>query len=108
MAANSDAQALKEFGPELRMSVNRHTTPLPPGAGHMQLFGTKKEQLGAIAIAFRNHAQKNPNAFLRDPLTIEQYMKAKLIVDPLGLYDCSVYVDAAGAVVVTSAERAET
>jgi acetyl-CoA acetyltransferase len=105
VAANSEAQALKEFGPEFGL-FGQPAHYAIAARRHMQLFGTKKEQLGSIAVAFRNHARKNPNAFIRDPLTLEQYMKARMIVDPLGLYDCSVYVDAAGAVVVTSAERA--
>lgn len=73
---------------------------------HMQLYGTTKAQLGSIAVAFREHASRNPNAFFQKPLTIEEYLDARLIVDPLCLYDCSIYIDGAAAVVITSAERA--
>ena len=70
---------------------------------HMERFGTTKAQLGAIAVAFRNHARKNPHAFMQKPLTLDEYLSARLIVDPLCLYDCSVFIDGAGAVVVTTA-----
>ena len=73
---------------------------------HMALYGTTKEQLGAVALAFREHARRNPEAQMRDPLTMEQYLAARPIADPFGLYDCSPRSDAAGAVIVTSLERA--
>ena len=73
---------------------------------HMERYGTTKEQLGTVALAFREHASRNPNAYLREPLTMADYLSARRIVDPLNLYDCSVPVDAAGAVVVTTLERA--
>lgn len=73
---------------------------------HMERYGTTKEQLGSIAIAFREHALRNPSAYLREPLTMPNYLAGRPIVDPFGLFDCSVPVDGAGAVVVTSAERA--
>lgn len=75
---------------------------------HMALYGTTKEQLGAIALAFREHATRNPEAQMREPLTMEQYLKARLIADPFGLFDCSLVTDGAGAVIVTSAERARS
>ncbi len=44
---------------------------------------------------------------MKKPLSMQDYLDARLIVDPFGLYDCSLQTDAAGAVVVTSAERAK-
>jgi acetyl-CoA acetyltransferase len=73
---------------------------------HMALYGTTKEQLGAVAVAFRRHASKNPAAQMRKPLTMEQYLEARPIAEPFGLYDCSLRTDVAGAVIVTSLERA--
>ena len=73
---------------------------------HMALYGTTKEQLGHIAVTFREHAARNPCAQKRAPLTLEDYLRARLIADPFGLFDCSLVTDAAGAVVVTSADRA--
>jgi acetyl-CoA acetyltransferase len=105
VSTRDDSLSSREFGPEFGMfgaPVNYAIS----ARRHMQLFGTKKEQLGAIAVAFRNHAMKNPNAFFRQKLTMEEYLSARLIVDPFCLYDCSIFIDGAGAVVVTSAERA--
>ncbi len=75
---------------------------------HMALYGTTKEQMGAVALAFREHAGRNPEAYLREPLTMPDYLAARRIVDPFNLYDCSVPVDGAGAVVVASLERARS
>jgi len=74
---------------------------------HMHEFGTTAEQLGAIAVAMRKHAQRNPNAVMRDrPMTIEDYLASPLIAGPYRLFDCCLETDGAAAVVVTSAERA--
>src|SRR5258705_86776 len=73
---------------------------------HMHEFGTTREQFAEIAIAFREHASKNPGAQIRKPLTLEDYFKARPIVSPFGLFDCSLRSDGAGAVIVTSADRA--
>jgi len=73
---------------------------------HMHEFGTTQEQLGAIAVAMRKHAQLNPNAVMcGKPLTIEDYLKSPVIADPYRLFDCCLETDGAAAVVVTSAER---
>jgi acetyl-CoA acetyltransferase len=72
----------------------------------MELYGTKREHFGHISVAFRNHASKNPHAQKQTPITLDDYLNARLIVDPFGLLDCSLVSDGAGAVVVTSAERA--
>lgn len=73
---------------------------------HMALYGTTKEQLGAVALAFREHAQRNPTAQVRTPLSLEQYLAGRPIVDPFNVYDCSLVTDGAGAVVVCRADRA--
>lgn len=94
-----------EFGPEYGYygAVAAH------GFGarrHMHDYGTTREQFGAISLAFRAHALRNPDAMMKAPLTMEDYLAARMIVAPFGLYDCSLQSDAAGAVVVTSAARA--
>lgn len=98
--------ARREFGPEFGMFGAPVNYALSARL-HMQQYGTTKEQLGSIALAFREHAQRNPLAFIRKPLTMEDYLDAKTIVDPLSFYDCSIFADAGGAVVVTTLERAE-
>jgi acetyl-CoA acetyltransferase len=74
---------------------------------HMHEFGTTREQFAAIALAFRAHALRNPHAVMKKPLTLEDYFAGRMIVEPFCLFDCSLNTDAAGAVVVTSAERAK-
>jgi acetyl-CoA acetyltransferase len=73
---------------------------------HMNRYGTTKEQLGSIAVAVREHAISNERAMLRTPLTLDDYMNARPIVDPFGLYDICLESDGACAALVTSAEHA--
>ena len=75
-------------------------------ARHMHQFGTTKEQLGEVAIAARKWAQLNPDAFSRDELTMEAYLAARMVADPLGVRDCCLVTDGAAAVVMTRADRA--
>ena len=75
-------------------------------ARHMHEFGTTKEQLGEVALAARRWAQLNPEAFVRDPLTMEDYLGARLIADPFSARDCCLVTDGAAAVVMTRADRA--
>jgi acetyl-CoA acetyltransferase len=76
-------------------------------ARHMHQYGTTKQQLGAVAVAARQWAQLNPEAYSRDPLTLDDYMKARLVADPFGVRDCCLVTDGAAAVVMTRAERAK-
>lgn len=75
-------------------------------ARHMHQYGTTKEQLGAVAVAARQWAQLNPEAFSREPLTLADYMSARLVADPFGVRDCCLVTDGAAAVVMTRADRA--
>lgn len=71
---------------------------------HMYEFGTTREHLGAIALTDRQHAALNPQAVYRQPLSMEEYLSARMISDPFGLYDCDVPVDGSTAVIVSSAD----
>jgi len=74
---------------------------------HMHEFGTSAEQLGAIAVAMRKHAQLNPAAVMNGrPMTLDDYLASPMLADPYRFFDCCLETDAAAAVVVTSAERA--
>lgn len=99
-------QERSEFNAELGMfgAVAMHAL----GASrHMALYGTSKDHLGSIAVAFREHALRNPAAQMKQPLSIEKYHSGRPIVDPFNVYDCSLVTDGAGAVVVCSAEKAK-
>ena len=76
-------------------------------ARHMYQYGTTKEQLGAVALAARQWAQRNPEAFMREPLTLEDYLESRLVCDPFGVRDCCLVTDGAAAVVMVRAERAQ-
>ena len=70
-------------------------------------YGGTREQLGQVAVSVRKHANRNPGAMMHEkPLTLEQYMEARWISEPLCLFDNCLESDGAGAVVITSAERA--
>lgn len=73
---------------------------------HMHEFGTRREHLGAVALAGRRHAALNPDAVYRTPLTMEEYLGARLVSWPFGLYDCDAPCDGATAVIVSRAELA--
>jgi acetyl-CoA acetyltransferase len=74
---------------------------------HMLEYGTNEKDLGAIAIACRNRANQNPNAQMRErPLTMDDYLAARMISRPLRLFDFCLETDGAAALIVTSAEQA--
>jgi acetyl-CoA acetyltransferase len=73
---------------------------------HMAEFGTTVEGLGAVAASARRHAALNDNAVRRTPFTMEEYLASRMISTPLRLLDCSTIVDGAGAIVVTTQDRA--
>jgi acetyl-CoA acetyltransferase/uncharacterized OB-fold protein len=68
---------------------------------HMKLYGTTRETLGWIALNDRANAAKNPTAIYRDPLTMDDYLSARLISTPFGLYDCDVPMDGSIAIIVS-------
>jgi len=73
---------------------------------HMHEYGTSREQLAEVAVAARKWAQLNPDAFVRDPLSIEDVLSARMVSDPLTVRDCCLVTDGAAAVVMTRADRA--
>lgn len=73
---------------------------------HMHLYGTTSRQFGAIAVACRKHAMLNPSAMMKKPMTLEDHQASRMIVDPYRLLDCCVPAWGAGALVVTTVERA--
>lgn len=75
-------------------------------AHYMRTFGAVREDFGRIAVDQRSNASKNPNALLRKPLTLEEYMAAKPVAAPLHLYDCVMPCAGADAFLVMSEARA--
>jgi acetyl-CoA acetyltransferase len=69
-------------------------------------FGAKREDFGHVAINDRTNAALNPAAAMREPMTMEDYLGARMIRWPLCLYDMDVPVDGADAFVITTTERA--
>jgi len=73
---------------------------------HFHEYGTTREQLAGVALNARRNAARNPNAIYRDPLTLDDYLAARMISAPLCLYDCDVPADGATAVIVSAADAA--
>jgi acetyl-CoA acetyltransferase len=72
----------------------------------MYEFGLTREQLAQIALNGRRNAALNPHAIFRDPLTMEDYLAARMISTPLCLFDCDVPCDGATAVIVSHVDYA--
>src|SRR5262252_1506269 len=73
---------------------------------HMHEYGTTSAQLAAIKVAASRHAQHNPNAMLRNPVTVAEVLESPMISDPLHRLDCCVISDGGGALVVVAPEVA--
>jgi acetyl-CoA acetyltransferase len=73
---------------------------------HMARFGTSQEQFAAIAVATRRWAAMNPNARLRDPITVADVLASPYEVAPLHRLEVCLVTDGAGAIVLTTASRA--
>ncbi|HEY4021400.1 MAG TPA: OB-fold domain-containing protein [Pseudonocardiaceae bacterium] len=77
------------------------------GASHyLHRFGASRETLGWIALNARANAALHPDAIYRTPLTMDDYLGARTVSSPFGLYDCDVPCDGSIAVVVSAAETA--
>ena len=75
-------------------------------ARHMHQFGTTREQLAEVAVAARQWAKLNPDAYKREDLSIEDVLSARMVSDPLTVRDCCLVTDGAAAIVMTRADRA--
>jgi acetyl-CoA acetyltransferase len=75
-------------------------------ARHMHEFGTTREQLAEVAVAARAWAVRNPVAWEKEPLTVQDVLSSRMVSYPLTIRDCCLVSDGGGALVVTSADRA--
>jgi len=72
---------------------------------YMHRYGAPREMLGLIALNGRANAARNPAAIYRDPMTMDDYLSARPITSPFGLYDCDVPCDA--SIIVSAASTAD-
>ena len=75
---------------------------------YFDLFGVGRETLAKVAMKNHRHGSLNPKAHFQKEITLEQYFKAPMVADPLGLYDCCPQTDGAAAAVICRADRAST
>jgi len=78
----------------------------PMARRHMELYGTKVEHFGEVAVACRAHALLNGNAIMKKPITLEDHRNSRMIADPFRLLDCSLESDGGAAVIVSAPECA--
>ena len=76
-------------------------------ARHMHQFGTTREQIAEVAVAARQWALMNPKAWEKEPLTIDQVIKARMVSNPFTVRDCCLVLDGGGAIILTTAARAK-
>jgi acetyl-CoA acetyltransferase len=74
---------------------------------HFHEYGTTPEQLAQIALTCRRNAMINPNAVMRAPMTMDDYMASKMISTPLRMFDCDVHCDASTAIILSRADTAK-
>ena len=73
---------------------------------YLHEYGEERDLFGYVAINGRSNAADNPNAVMRDPLTMDDYLRARMIRWPLCILDMDVPIDGADAFILTSVERA--
>jgi len=89
---------------DIRNPINAYAMA---SARYMHEFGATREHLAEVAVAARAWAAENPEAFTREPITVQDVLDARMISDPLGKLDCCLVTDGAAAVVMTRADRAK-
>jgi acetyl-CoA acetyltransferase len=73
---------------------------------HMHQYGTTSEQMAEVAVALRGNAALNPAAHKQDPITVADVLASRVISTPLHMLDCAIVSDGAGALIVTTWDRA--
>jgi len=112
--SNARTNTRRGGGPGFGRSFDAPYRPRQPinsyalaAARHMHQYGTTKEHLAHVAVSARKWAQKNPRAFMREPLMIEEVVRSRMVVDPFGVRDCCLVTDGGAAMIVVRADRAK-
>jgi acetyl-CoA acetyltransferase len=118
LVLGGDATGLAGYGKvaaNFNLATRDHLAPLGHGGPNgvyalvtsrqMKKYGLEKADYGHIAIAQRAWAAKNPHAVYRAPMTMEEYLKAPPVADPLSRYDCVPVVAGAQAIIVGHPDR---
>lgn len=71
---------------------------------HMKRYGLTREQLAQVALNDHANAALNPSAIVKEPLTMDKYMSARMISSPFCLYDCDRFTDASTVVIVSAGD----
>lgn len=74
---------------------------------YMQHYGATREDFGKLCVAQRDNALRNPHALMKKPLSLEQYLEARPIADPIHLFDCVMPCAGAEGYLVMRREQAE-
>jgi acetyl-CoA acetyltransferase len=98
--------------------INPYETPYRPflpstayalaASRHVHEFGTTREQMAEVAVAARQWALKNPVAWEKNPLTVDEVLNARMVSYPFTVRDICLVTDGGGAIVLVSAERAKS
>jgi acetyl-CoA acetyltransferase len=74
---------------------------------HFHEYGTTRDQMAQIALNARKNAGLNPKAIYRDPMTLDDYLKVRMISSPFCLFDCDAPVDGSTAMIVSAVDAAK-
>ncbi len=78
-----------------------------PVMRYLHQYGLTPEDLAHVAVVQREYAARNPNAMMKDPITVEDVLNARMIAYPFTLLMCCLVTDGGGALILTSADRAK-
>ena len=74
---------------------------------HVKRYGLTREQLAQVALTDRANACLNPRALVREPLSLNEYMAARIITTPFCLFDCDRYTDASTVLIVSAGDAVD-
>jgi acetyl-CoA acetyltransferase len=107
----------EEYGPQMRERAEGNSQWFAPfnafsaatwtaqyAMRHVKRYGLTREQLAQVALTDRANALRNPRALVREPLSMEQYLSARMIATPFCLYDCDRFTDASTVLIVSAGE----